>query len=620
MSDRPEDHSGSALHGLPDDLLSRVFVFVATALDPPRDPDWLQNPAPPLCCGQLEADVCPELAIEPDAMLDKLAPLRAVCRRFKRLVDGATWERVLLNCVPDSGEAPGEADDDFGVASPTAAGPAPSSSQSAPAAPAPAAAPRGADDPGARLSRLLGRPESFKRGVRRLRLVLDRFPALCGAQLRALAGDGALAQGLVELDLLVLRQPDQSHPVRCLSVLPGLPALRALRVAAHEVDSDRERPRRPLRLRGGARTKQTARKSTGGEDPRKRYRAEAAAVEEAAAAIAGAGGGGLELLDLPALPLTREGVRALRRLPLRALRLASFSPAVSREVLLAAATAFPALHRLHFRGYDVESYLEDPPPDLVADSEEFALYEALGDMAELRSLGVDTRLRSLEFLRRLPRLEHFSAMLAARADPAPLAELGPRLRTLGAARTELTEREWRRLTGNEVDRTRRLVGVDAIEGDEGERTSGLRETSRAALVAALERMSALEGLHLHVSNAAMLALSEAALGGLPRLRVLSLSCEDAPFAPLAVLAGAAAGLAGLQDLRLDALPLPLPEEADAAARMRSDLEARLGVRVGPAAVYGPPLGRGRRVFGHWVDPHLRQPDYNEKLAQFFDAA
>eukprot|EP00741_Cyanophora_paradoxa_P020905 tig00021318_g20181.t1 len=535
------------MHSLPDVVLSRVFFLHATTLDAQRgDPAYLSNPAPPFCCGELEADLCPELALEPDVMPERLAPLRAVCRRFRRLIDADPYlrERVLLNCVPDSKELEGKplvcrddfrSDEDLGEAR--------------------------WHEPGAGVSWLLQRPESFKRGVRRLRVVLDRFPALCAAQLRALGSDAVLAESVEELDLLFLRLEAQHHRMCCASLVPRFPNLRVLRIASHvhAVEGMVE----PLRLRGGARAKQTARKSTGGKAPRRPLWNDEV-TEPAAWAIASLGR--LEVLDIPGLPMAVGGIRAMGALPLRALHLSSFPPWASdrsERLVEAAARAFPKLQRLRYHGSS-----RGGPARCIADDEDgadyLALDEALARLADLRSLGMKLCLHSLKFLRHLPRLEHFSAVLDARADLAPLAKLGPRLRTLGALRSEAELLVRGLVRGSNDDSDGSESDSSAAEAEREARARLRAAASRAALVSTLEGMHALEGLHLWATEGTLLALAEGPFSSLPRLRLLSLFCANGPTVPLPLITRTAAGMAALQDLRVDALLLPLPEEAAAA--------------------------------------------------------
>eukprot|EP00741_Cyanophora_paradoxa_P011963 tig00020572_g11559.t1 len=608
---------GCCLDSLPDAILSRVFVFVASAIDPEleqqqRQP-WLQNPAPPLCCGALEAELCPELALDPDAMPEKLGPLRGVCRRFKRLVDedAACWQRVLLDCSGQRGAL--SAQDDL---SPRIDG-EPSSSSSSSASDSSSSysdsdGEFGGSSPApARLvAPLLRQREVVKRGVRRLRVCFGGSPDLCSVQLAALCGDDALAAGVEELDLLFLRSPSQFHPGACLSALSGFPNLRRLRVASCEVFADLDGAlqvsgpgRAPFRIRTFRRRRSVDKLlrglcSGGLPEP----------LASAAAAIASLRK--LEVLDAPALPATAAAVQVLAGLPLRALRLAApdllldddASAVLSHAAAAAAARAFPRLERLHVRCARPLRWFASPDAE-DAEAEQ-ALLDPLSALTQLRSLSLEQPLSSLAFLRPLTRLEHLSALVPWEADPAPLAALGPRLRSLGLAHHGFPR-------DSEIFRPPGETSFWRLEVD-----------------AALASMQALEGLHLHADEQTLLALAAAPLA-LPRLRALKIFSSDSGQAPPGVVTWAAAA-PGLRDLCIDSLLLPPSDEVaaaladsrlwrirtvptkelnyfypDAGRLTRDDLlwwhrllsvmtrefEARVGVRVERAGLPPPPIDR-----------------------------
>eukprot|EP00741_Cyanophora_paradoxa_P020154 tig00000219_g19455.t1 len=77
---------GSPLDALPDELLGRVLFEVARR-------DWFSRPT----CGSGEGSLLSSEDAEPDVQPKQLVQLKAVCRRFRRIVDdGSLWGRLAL--------------------------------------------------------------------------------------------------------------------------------------------------------------------------------------------------------------------------------------------------------------------------------------------------------------------------------------------------------------------------------------------------------------------------------------------------------------------------------------------------------------------------------------------
>eukprot|EP00741_Cyanophora_paradoxa_P004054 tig00000760_g3938.t1 len=80
----PAAAGGSPLDLLPDELLSRVLFEAARR-------DWTERP---VCAGTSLLDPGDD---EPDVQPEELVKLKAVCRRFRRVIDdGSLWGRVAL--------------------------------------------------------------------------------------------------------------------------------------------------------------------------------------------------------------------------------------------------------------------------------------------------------------------------------------------------------------------------------------------------------------------------------------------------------------------------------------------------------------------------------------------